>query len=88
MNSIAGAGASEARVLNAIRRVLGERAEGVGMDDELIAVGLDSMRTIDLLLEIESEFGVQLADEMLTPETFRTPSALHAVVLSLQSENR
>ncbi len=79
------ADATDARVLKAIRRVLGHPAAlDVPMDTELKSLGLDSMRIIDLLLEVETEFGVTFTDDLLTPETFRTPSTLRAAVVSLQ----
>lgn len=78
--------AMEERLLNLVRRVLNP-ADGreIAMDVDLSSVGLDSMRVIDLLLELETEFGLTFPDEMLTANTFRSPSTLLAAVTSLQA---
>jgi acyl carrier protein len=53
--------------------------------DSLYDLGLDSMGTIQLLLELEDTFGVTFPDEVLKPETFATPGALWQVVHQLAS---
>lgn len=51
--------------------------------DSLYDLGLDSMGTIQLLLELEDTFGVTFPDDVLKPETFATPGALWQVVREL-----
>ena len=51
--------------------------------DSLYDLGLDSMGTIQLLLELEETFGVTFPDDALKPEIFETPSALWQVVRDL-----
>ncbi len=51
--------------------------------DSLYDLGLDSMGTIQLLLELEETFGVTFPDESLKPEIFATPGALWQVVHDL-----
>ena len=46
--------------------------EPVPMDRNLGELGLDSMATIDLLMDIESGLGVTIPDEMITVDTFST----------------
>lgn len=41
-------------------------------DASLGSLGLDSMATINLLLDLEQAFGVSIPDEMLSAETFET----------------
>lgn len=50
-------------------------------DMDLRALGLDSMRAVGLLLDIEDEYGVVLPDSALTPETFRSAEGLWAAVV-------
>jgi acyl carrier protein len=55
----------------------------VPMDEDLGKLGLDSMASIDLLMDIESQLGVQIPDELMTAETFETGNHLLAVIEKL-----
>ena len=57
--------------------------QSLGPGDSLFDLGLDSMGTIQLLLELEETFGVTFPDEALTPEVFATPGSLWEVVRTL-----
>ena len=50
------------------------------MDAELGKLGLDSLQSIDLLIALEQEFGVQIPDEKITVESFSTPADILALV--------
>jgi acyl carrier protein len=54
-----------------------------GPDEPLASYGLDSMRTVSLLVDLEQAFGVTFADEMLVPATFATAGALWAALSQL-----
>lgn len=74
-----------------LRRYLPLLAAGVELrpDASMTALGLDSMETIRLLIEVEDVFGVSVPDELLTAEMFATPGALWQVVVELSAqENR
>ena len=58
--------------------VLGDRP--LTPDSKLRDLGLDSMRSVDLLFEIEDVFDVTLPDEDLTGETFETAGSLWRAV--------
>lgn len=60
-----------------------KEGDAVPMDDDLGRLGLDSMASIDLLMDIESELGVQIPDEMMTVDTFSTGNHLLAVIEKL-----
>lgn len=49
-------------------------------DDELKALGLDSMKSVDLVFDLEDVLGVMLPDEAMTATTFRTPANLWAAL--------
>lgn len=51
--------------------------------DSLQELGMDSMGTIQLLLELEETFSVTFPDEALTAETFATPGSLWKVLSEL-----
>ncbi|GAA3028199.1 acyl carrier protein [Actinokineospora globicatena] len=57
-------------------------------DDSLADLGLDSMATVGLLVDVEEEFGIALADDDLTDQTFASPAALWAVVDRLRGASR
>jgi acyl carrier protein len=43
-------------------------------------LGLDSLATVALLVDLEEAFGIMIPDEDLGPDTFATPLGLWAVV--------
>lgn len=54
-------------------------------DSDLRALGLDSMRAIELLFAVEDTFGVVIPDERLTDATFATGGALWSVIEELRA---
>ena len=58
--------------------------EEVAPDADLRDLGVDSMRAIHLVVDVENTFGIRFPDELLTRETFRTPltlaTAIHGLV--------
>ncbi|WP_369174968.1 phosphopantetheine-binding protein [Streptomyces sp. R28] len=60
--------------------VLGDAAWNIGSDVELRSLGVDSMQVVQILLEIERRLGIEVPDEKLVPETFRTIESIAAVV--------
>ena len=51
--------------------------------DALADLGLDSLGTMTLLMELEDAYGVVFPDEMQVPATFATPGALWSSLSSL-----
>jgi acyl carrier protein len=51
--------------------------------DGLADLGLDSLETIALLLDLEAEYAITFPDELLTNETFSTVGALWAAIAPL-----
>lgn len=56
---------------------LGDR---IAEDDDLAALGLDSMGVVQLVTDLEETFGFELPDELLTEDTFATAGSLWAAV--------
>jgi acyl carrier protein len=52
-------------------------------EDDLKLLGLDSLAAIDLLLDVEDQYGVTLPDKYLTDNTFSSAGALRSVILRL-----
>lgn len=51
-------------------------------DAELLDLGLDSLRTMRLLVAIEEAFGVSFPDELLVKRTFQTAESLWNALVS------
>ena len=70
--------ALEDRILGIVRQHLPESGHAVriGRDEELRSHGLDSMKSISLLLDLENAFQVTIPDDMLVPEGYRTLAGL------------
>jgi acyl carrier protein len=52
-------------------------------DSNLVDLGLDSMKTISMLLDLESCFQISFPDDQLAPENFRRFSDVELTVKSL-----
>lgn len=57
--------------------------EPIPLEANLVSIGLDSIGTINLLLDIEETFSISLPGALLTPETFQTRARLEKVVATL-----
>jgi acyl carrier protein len=60
-----------------------DAAVPVPLDRPLTDMGLDSLGSINLLLEIEDEFSIVFPDDMLGPATFATAGSMEAAVAML-----
>lgn len=47
--------------------------------------GLDSLGVIDLLVSLESAYGIRLTDDILSMDTFATPAVLWDVLSRIQN---
>lgn len=54
-------------------------------DDELGALGLDSMGVVRLLVDLEDAYGVELPDELLNETTFATVGSLWHTLSGLRA---
>jgi acyl carrier protein len=53
---------------------------------QLVDLGLDSLNTVALLVEIEEVFGVAIPDDLITADIFDTVESLWAVLSTLMRE--
>ncbi len=53
---------------------------------DLTQYGLDSLKTISLVLDLEDEFQVQFPDELLTFESMNTMEAINNILRNLIAE--
>ena len=54
--------------------------EPLTMSADLGKLGLDSLQSIELLMELEQAFGVTIPDEKITVESFATPANVLALL--------
>ncbi|MEU9835629.1 phosphopantetheine-binding protein [Streptosporangium sp. NPDC048047] len=57
-------------------------AERLTPQDQLGALGLDSMGVVRLLVDVENTYGVELPDDLLNESTFRTVGSLWGTLSS------
>ena len=55
-------------------------------DADLFAAGLDSLAIVNVLLNLEERFDIELPDELLTRRTFGSIARLTSVVQDLTAE--
>lgn len=67
-----------------LQSVLPELPKDVKMEANLALYGLDSLNTVQLMVELEQVFAFEFDDDELTPETFATPAALWKIVSTRQ----
>lgn len=70
-------------LVDVLVRVLPEAAAlsgGLRRDTELSSVGLDSLRTLQLLLELDRVFGVTLPDDVVASDRLSTAGAVQDAV--------
>ena len=71
----------QVKVIQFLTTVTGQSA--IDQETDLQASELiDSLTMMDFLVFIETEFGVRLEFEDLTPETFRSPASLSRLIAS------
>ncbi len=73
------------RLLDHIRSDLLETDASFDLDSDLFAAGLDSMSIMQIILFIEEEFSVKLADGMITRATFCSARHLAEAIRGNQS---
>jgi acyl carrier protein len=80
----------ELHVKNEIRAVLKQVAhleaaiDSIGDADDLYEAGLSSLDTIQLILALERQFNVEIPDEMLNRNLFRSIDSLADAIGTLQ----
>lgn len=75
------------RVTALVRQLLAKRSivRPIGRDDDLAEAGLSSLDMVNLMLAVEGEFDVKIADADMTPANFRTVARIEALLGALQN---
>jgi len=69
-----------------VRDLLAKRSVNrpVGSDEDLTEAGLTSLDLVNLMLAVETEFGLKIPDQDMTPANFRTIARIHRLVGALR----
>ena len=79
---------STVATLRSILRTHGRLAvspEGLGLDADQFAAGLDSLAIVNVMLGIEEAFDVELPDHLLSRATFSSLRSLDAAVAQMRA---
>ena len=68
------------------RHLRSAKANAIKYDAELVQLGLDSMTTVAVLLDMEKTFNIRFPDDMLVEGTFRTAGKLKEAVQMLREQ--
>ena len=73
---------SSARVAHLVRELLTKRSidRPVGNEDSLTESGLTSLDIVNLMLGIETEFGIKIPDRDMTPSNFRSIAQIDRLI--------
>jgi acyl carrier protein len=73
------------RIAVLVQKLLAKRSveRAVGRDEDLTESGLTSLDMVNLMLAVESEFDVKIADKDMTPANFRTMARIEVLVGAL-----
>ena len=70
------------RVLRAHARFLAPGSD-IGPDLPIASLGVDSLDIIELVVELEGKFDVEIPADQVTPETFSTPASIWRLLCQL-----
>lgn len=68
-------------------RILGNYLDGVGHDADLTEQGMDSMIFIQVVVDIEAQFDIEIPDDYLLAEKMNTIGKISNIVLELLDGN-
>lgn len=57
----------------------------VNLSANIRDIGLDSLKTMDLVLSIEDLFNLEISDEYLIPENLATPNTILKMIIELKA---
>jgi acyl carrier protein len=81
---------STERITAMVRKLLAKRGvdRAIGRDDDLSQIGLSSLDIVNLMLSVESEFGIAVPERKMVPSNFRSLARIDALVRSLSDQKQ
>lgn len=71
------------RFVAIVRSHARESAPGDKFDTSFADLGITSLGTVQILVEVEDVFDIQFSDDLLTPEIFASPMSLWSAIETL-----
>jgi acyl carrier protein len=70
------------QILNIVQGLLARRATAASIEtsEDLREAGLTSLDMVNLMLAVEDEFNIEIPQRAMTPENFRSVSAIESLV--------
>jgi acyl carrier protein len=79
------------RLITLVKQVLGAHAlvpSPFPVEQQLSELGVSSLKMVNLMLAVELEFDIAIAQSDITPENFHSVAAIHALVVRMLSQRR
>ena len=76
------------KLISIIGKVIGEDVSFLNENDDFSELEIDSLKYIKILVEIESEYDCEFADDYLNHDSVNTITQLESIVLSMISKWR
>lgn len=71
------------RLLRLVGQILGKAADTVPAEARLSELGMSSIKMVNLMLAVETEFDVTIPQGDITPENFRSVQTVEALLARL-----
>ena len=75
------------RLIGLVQQILGQDAAvAIPVDQRLSDLGMSSIKMVNLMLAIESEFDLMIPQSDITPENFHSVATIEALIIRLGTE--
>lgn len=75
------------KLISYIAELLGIERTEISPEDELAALGMDSIRLVEILIFVEREYGIKLMDAGLSREALQSPASLAYRIVEIQQNS-
>jgi len=78
------------RLIKVVRRLLdpsADRLEPFPVDQQLSDLGMSSLKMVNLMLSVESEFDIMIPQADITPENFHSVASIAAMVARIAPQS-
>jgi acyl carrier protein len=77
-------GMARQRLIGLVEQILGQRFDSeFPVEQRLSELGMSSIKMVNLMLAVESEFNILIPQSDITPENFESVAAIEALVVRL-----
>jgi acyl carrier protein len=72
------------RLIALVEQILGRPSDGAfPVEERLSDLGMSSIKMVNLMLAVESEFDIMIPQSDITPENFHSVAAIEALIVRL-----